>query len=60
MCSSDLHTLTVDAIMNRWTDDDPRWDQLPVTQDGPLALPLREACPLVGANTLANVGDPAG
>jgi orotate phosphoribosyltransferase len=43
-----LHKLTVDAIVNRWTDDDPRWDLLPVTADGPLAVPLRNACPLVG------------
>jgi len=53
-----LKKLTVDAIVNRWTDDDPRWDLLPVTADGPLALPLREACPFVGASTLANVGEP--
>ena len=46
-----LHKLTVDAIVNRWTDDDPRWDLLPVTADGPLTLPLREACPFVGAST---------
>jgi orotate phosphoribosyltransferase len=25
-----VHQLSVDAIMNRWTDDDPRWDLLPV------------------------------
>jgi orotate phosphoribosyltransferase len=52
-----LHKLTVDAIVNRWTDDDPRWDLLPVTADGPLALPLREACPFVGATALADVGE---
>jgi orotate phosphoribosyltransferase len=46
-----LHELTVDAIVNRWTDDDPRWDLLPVTADGPLTLPLRQACPFVGAST---------
>ena len=40
-----LHKLTVDAIINRWTDDDPRWNLLPVTADGPLDLPLRQACP---------------
>jgi len=45
-----LHKLTVDAIVNRWTDDDPRWDQLPVTADGELPQPLREACPFVGAS----------
>jgi orotate phosphoribosyltransferase len=45
-----LHKLTVDAIVNRWSDDDPRWDLLPVTDAGPLALPLREACPFVGAS----------
>ena len=44
-----LHTLTVDAIVNHWADDDPRWDLLPVTDQGPLSLPLREACPFVGA-----------
>ena len=25
-----VHQLTVDAIVNRWTEDDPRWDQLPM------------------------------
>jgi orotate phosphoribosyltransferase len=25
-----VHDLTVDALLNRWTDDDPRWDLLPV------------------------------
>ena len=25
-----VHALSVDAIVNRWTDDDPRWDLLPV------------------------------
>jgi len=53
----DLKKLTVDAIVNRWTDDDPRWDLLPVTADGPLGLPLREACPFVGVSTLADIGD---
>jgi orotate phosphoribosyltransferase len=24
-----VHQLTVDALLNRWTDDDPRWDLLP-------------------------------
>ena len=24
-----VHQLSVDAIVNRWTDDDPRWDLLP-------------------------------
>jgi orotate phosphoribosyltransferase len=47
-----LKKLTVEAIVNRWTDDDPRWDLLPVTADGPLAVPLRAACPLVGASAL--------
>jgi orotate phosphoribosyltransferase len=46
-----LHTLTVDAIVNHWADDDPRWDLLPVADDGPLTLPLREACPFVGASS---------
>jgi orotate phosphoribosyltransferase len=23
-----VHTLSVDAIVNRWTEDDPRWDRL--------------------------------
>ncbi len=49
-----LHKLTVDAIVNRWTDDDSRWDLLPITDDGPLTLPLRDACPFVGANPLAD------
>jgi orotate phosphoribosyltransferase len=48
-----LHKLTVDAMVNRWSDDDPRWDLLPITDDGPLSLPLREACPFVGATTVA-------
>lgn len=55
-----LKKLTVDAIVNRWTDDDPRWDLLPVTADGALALPLREACPFVGASTDADVHDGRG
>jgi len=25
-----IHKLTVDAIMNHWTEDDPRWDLLPL------------------------------
>jgi orotate phosphoribosyltransferase len=25
----DVHQLSVDAIVNRWTEDDPRWDLLP-------------------------------
>ena len=24
-----VHDLSVDAIVNRWTEDDPRWDLLP-------------------------------
>jgi orotate phosphoribosyltransferase len=55
-----LHELTVDAIVNRWTDDDPRWDALPVTADGQLALPLREACPVAGASTLADTATSRG
>jgi orotate phosphoribosyltransferase len=43
-----LHKLTVDAMVNRWSDDDPRWDLMPVTAAGPLNLPLRHACPFVG------------
>jgi orotate phosphoribosyltransferase len=49
-----LHKLTVDAIVNRWTDDDSRWDLLPVTDDGSLTVPLREACPFVGASPLTD------
>jgi len=45
-----LHKLTVDAMVNRWSDDDPRWNLMPVTADGPLNLPLRDACPFVGAS----------
>jgi orotate phosphoribosyltransferase len=26
----DVHELTVDALVNRWTDDDPPWDLLPL------------------------------
>jgi orotate phosphoribosyltransferase len=55
-----LHKLTVDAMVNRWSDDDPRWNLMPVTADGPLALPLREACPFVGASNLADVVDSRG
>ncbi len=44
-----LYQLTVDAMVNRWSDDDPRWDLLPVTADGPSAVPLRQACPFTGA-----------
>ena len=55
-----LKKLTVDAIVNRWTDDDPRWDLLPVTAGGPLTVPLRQACPVVGANPLADIGDARG
>lgn len=44
-----LKELTVDAIVNHWTDDDPRWDLLPVTDQGPSSVPLREACPVVEA-----------
>jgi hypothetical protein len=40
-----LHKLTVDAMVNRRSDDDPRWNLLPVTADGPSTVPLREACP---------------
>jgi orotate phosphoribosyltransferase len=25
-----LHELSVDALVNHWTDDDPRWELLPV------------------------------
>jgi orotate phosphoribosyltransferase len=25
-----VHELSVDAIVNRWADDDPRWDLLPM------------------------------
>jgi orotate phosphoribosyltransferase len=46
-----LHQLTVDAMVNRWSDDDPRWNLMPVTAEGPLGLPLRDACPFVGGTT---------
>jgi orotate phosphoribosyltransferase len=26
-----VHALSVDAIVNHWTDEDPRWDLLPAT-----------------------------
>jgi orotate phosphoribosyltransferase len=55
-----LYKLTVDAMVNRWTDDDPRWDLMPVTAEGPLSLPLREACPFVGASNLADGVDSRG
>jgi orotate phosphoribosyltransferase len=50
-----LHKLTVDAMVNRWSDDDPRWNLMPVTAEGPFALPLRDACPFVGASNLAEI-----
>lgn len=50
-----LHKLTVDAMVNRWSDDDPRWNLVPVTARGPLNLPLREACPFVGASNSADL-----
>ena len=25
-----VHGLTVDALVNHWADDDPRWDLLPM------------------------------
>jgi orotate phosphoribosyltransferase len=28
LLDANVHHLTVDALMNRWSDDDPRWDQL--------------------------------
>ena len=49
-----LHKLTVDAIVNRWADDDSRWDLLPVTDGGSLTVPLRDACPFVGASPLTD------
>ncbi|HET7049802.1 MAG TPA: phosphoribosyltransferase family protein [Solirubrobacteraceae bacterium] len=49
-----LHKLTVDAIVNRWADDDSRWDLLPVTDSGSLTVPLRDACPFVGASPLTD------
>jgi orotate phosphoribosyltransferase len=44
-----LHALTVDAIVNQWSDDDPRWDLLPATADGLSDVPMRQACPFIGA-----------
>jgi orotate phosphoribosyltransferase len=29
LLDDNVHQLTVDALLNRWTDDDPRWDLLP-------------------------------
>jgi orotate phosphoribosyltransferase len=29
LLDSSVHDLTVDALLNHWTDDDPRWDLLP-------------------------------
>ncbi|MGZ4307322.1 MAG: alpha/beta hydrolase-fold protein [Solirubrobacteraceae bacterium] len=37
-----------------------RWDLLPVTDDGRLTLPLREACPFVGASPLADAATSRG
>jgi orotate phosphoribosyltransferase len=47
-----LHKLTVDAIVNHWTDDDPRWNLLPVTADGQLTVPLAQACPFIGSGAV--------
>ena len=55
-----LHKLTVEAMVNRWTDDDSRWDLLPVTADGLLTIPLREAWPFAGATPVADTGDSRG
>jgi orotate phosphoribosyltransferase len=52
-----LYKLTVDAMVNRWSDDDPRWSLMPMTADGPLTQPLREACPFVGASNVAGIVD---
>ena len=30
LLDASVHKLSVDAILNRWADDDPRWDLLPV------------------------------
>ena len=51
-----LHELAVDAIVNRWSDDDPRWDLLPATANGPSTVPLRDACPFIGADPPAASG----
>ena len=29
LLDSEVHELTVDALLNRWSDDDPRWELLP-------------------------------
>jgi orotate phosphoribosyltransferase len=50
-----LYKLTVDAMVNRWSDDDPRWNLLPVTADGPSTIPLRHACPAIGPAQAAAV-----
>jgi hypothetical protein len=47
-------------MVNRWSDDDPRWNLMPVTADGPLTISLREACPFTGAGALADAGDARG
>jgi orotate phosphoribosyltransferase len=51
-----LHELAVDAIVNRWSDDDPRWDRLAVAADGPSTVPLSDACPFIGADLPAASG----
>jgi len=45
-----LHELAVDAIVNRWSDDDPRWDLLPAMTGGRSNVPLRDACPFIRAS----------
>ena len=52
-----LHKLTVDAIVNRWTDDDPRWDLLPVTDDGPLDSPVTGGLPVCRCEPAPGHGD---
>ncbi len=29
LLDTNIHELTVDALLNHWNDNDPRWNQLP-------------------------------
>jgi hypothetical protein len=42
------NTSSLSTRFNRCSEDDPRWDLLPVTTDGPSIVPLRDACPFIG------------
>jgi hypothetical protein len=43
LLDSAVHRLTVAAIVNRWIEDDLRWDLLPVVACGVQAMPEAES-----------------